>query len=119
MQQVFYLAFFAILAFIVLRTALRWTQVSGLRKTGVRVAATVRKIDHERRTTMNQTTHVMTTHDDWYIAAEWTDPRTSETRFFRSDRLDESDAERYPVGSPITVLIDPQNPDSYYVEIAR
>ena len=38
---------------------------------------------------------------------------------FRSDRLDQGDAERYPAGSPITVLIDPQNPDSYYVEIAR
>lgn len=98
---------------------MRWSQIGGLRQTGVRVAATVRDIDHQRHTTMNPTTHVMTTRDDWYIEAEWTDPTSGETRTFRSDRLDEWDAERYPGGSPITVLVDPQNPDSYYVEIAR
>ena len=119
MQQLIYLAFFAVLLFIVVRTVLRWSQIGGLRKTGVRVAATVRDIDHQRHTTMNPTTHVMTTRDDWYIEAEWTDPASGQTRTFRSDRLDQWDAERYPVGSPITVLIDPQNPDSYYVEIAR
>ena len=119
MPQLIYLAFFAVLAFLVVGTVLRWTQVSGLRKTGVRIAATVRDIDHQHHTTMNPTTHVMTTRDDWYIEAEWADPASGETRVFRSDRLDEWDAERYPVGSPITVLIDPQNPDSYYVEIAR
>jgi hypothetical protein len=115
----FYLAFFAVLIFVIGGAILRWTEVSGLRKTGVRIAATVRDIDHQRHATMNPTTHVMTTRDDWYIEAEWTDPASGETRLFRSDRLDQDDAERYPVGSPITVLIDPQNPESYYVEIAR
>jgi hypothetical protein len=119
MQQLIYLAFFAVLIFVIGGAILRWTEVSGLRKTGVRIAATVRDIDHQRHATMNPTTHVMTTRDDWYIEAEWTDPASGETRFFRSDRLDQDDAERYPVGSPITVLIDPQNPESYYVEIAR
>jgi hypothetical protein len=38
---------------------------------------------------------------------------------FRSDRLDAWDTGRHPIGSPLTVLIDPQNPDGYYVEIAR
>ena len=119
MQPLIYLAFFVVLLVVIGGAILRWTQVSGLRKTGVRIAATVRDIDHQRHTTMNPTTHVMTTRDDWYIEAEWTDPASGETRMFRSDRLDEWDAERYPVGSPITVLIDPQNPESYYVEIAR
>jgi uncharacterized protein DUF3592 len=119
MPQLIYLAFFIVLLFIVVRTVLRWSQVGGLRQTGVRIAATVRDIDHQSHTTMNPTTHVMTTRDDWYIEAEWTDPASGETRTFRSDRLDQWDAERYPVGSPITVLIDPQNPNSYYVEIAR
>jgi hypothetical protein len=119
MQQFIYLAFFAILVIAIGGAILRRTQVSGLRKAGVRVAATVRDIDHQRHTAMNPTTHVMTTRDDWFIKAEWTDPASGETRMFRSDRLDEWDAERYPIGSPITVLIDPQNPISYYVEIAR
>lgn len=119
MQQLFFLVFLAAVAFIVISAMLRWSEVGGLRKTGVRIAATVRDIDHQRHTSMNPTTHVMTTRDDWYIEAEWTDPASGETHNFRSDRLDESDAERYPVGSPITVLIDPQNPASYYVEIAR
>jgi hypothetical protein len=119
MQQLFYLAFFVILIVAIGGAILRWIQVSGLRQTGVRIAATVRDIDHQRHTTTNPTTHVMTTHDDWYIEAEWTDPASGETRVFRSDRLDQWDAERCPIGSPITVLIDPQNPDSYYVEIAR
>ena len=119
MQQLIYLVFFVILVVVIGGVILRWTQVSGLRQTGMRVAATVRDIDHQRHTTMNTTTHVMTTRDDCYIEAEWTDSASGETRVFRSDRLDEWDAERYPVCSPITVLIDPQNPDSYYVEIAH
>jgi Protein of unknown function (DUF3592) len=118
-QQFFFLIFFAVLAIIVVGAILRWTVVSGLRKTGVRIAATVRDVDHQRHTTMNPTTHVMTTRNHWYIEAEWTEPTSGEARIFRSDRLDEQDAERYPIGSPITVLIDPQNPDSNYVEIAR
>jgi hypothetical protein len=109
-QQLFYLAFFVVLIYIVVRMALRWSQVSDLRQTSVRVTATVRDIDHQRHTTTNPTTHIMATRDDWYIEAEWTDTTTGETRRFRSDRLDQEDAERYAVGSPITVLIDPQNP---------
>ncbi len=119
MQQLIYLVFFAVLVLPRHQDGVALDAVSGLRQTGVRIAATVRDIDHQRHTTMNPTTHVMTTRDDWYIEAEWTDPASGETRSFRSDRLDQWDAERYPVGSPITVLIDPQNPDSYYVEIAR
>jgi hypothetical protein len=38
--------------------------VGRLRKAGVRIAATVRDIDHQRHTTMNPTTHFMTTRDD-------------------------------------------------------
>ena len=68
---------------------------------------------------MNPTTHIMTPRDDWFIEAAWTDPASGETHAFRSDRLDQRDAERYPVGAPITALIDPQHPDSYSVEIAR
>jgi hypothetical protein len=119
MQQLIYLVFFVVLVVVIGGVILRWTQVSGLRQTGMRIAATVRDIDHQRHTTMNPTTHVMTTRDDWYIEAEWPDPASGETRTFRSDRLDQWDAERCPVGSPITVPIDPQNPHRYYVEITR
>jgi hypothetical protein len=82
-------------------------------------AAAISAAAPTKATTMNPTNNVMTTRDDWYIEADWTDPTSGETRVFCSDRLDQWDAERYPVGSPITVLIDPQYPESYYVEIAR
>jgi hypothetical protein len=93
-QQFFFLIFFAVLAVIVVGAKLPWTEVSGLRKTGVRIAATVRDIDHQRHMTMNPTTQVMTTRNDWYIEAECTDPTSGETRAFRSDHLGEQDAER-------------------------
>lgn len=64
MQQLFYLAFLVVLVYIVVRTALRWSQVSGLRQTGVRVTATVRDINNQRYSTTNPTTHIMTTRDD-------------------------------------------------------
>jgi len=118
MQQLIALAFFVVLLFIIVRTVLRWSQIGGLRKTGERVAATVRDMAHKSHTTMNPTTHVMTTRHDWYIEAGRTDPTGGETRVFRSDCLDEWDAERYLVGSPITVLVDPQNPNGYYVKVA-
>ncbi len=60
-----------------------------------------------------------TYRDDWFVEAEWRDPATGATHSFKSERLSRADAERYAARSPITVLIDPIDPGSYYVEIAR
>ena len=127
----FTLVFLLILGIIVwgiIRTVLRAGEIDELRRAGTRVAATVTNIVRERvqasaGTPPNPATHtpgsMATYRDDWYIEAEWTDPHTGATYHFKSDRLDEFDARRYAAGEPITILIAPNDPSRYYVEIAR
>ncbi len=55
----------------------------------------------------------------WIIEATWVDPKTSISYYFKSERLNYDDAMRYTDGDPITVLIEPDNPNSYHMEIAR
>jgi Protein of unknown function (DUF3592) len=52
----------------------------------------------------------------YYIEAEWTDPRTGNTYRFRSDRLASSPKE-YPPGAFINVLVDPEDPTRYVLEL--
>ncbi|HKB47415.1 MAG TPA: DUF3592 domain-containing protein [Ktedonobacterales bacterium] len=127
----FAIFFVVVLGLIVLgmvQSVLRQQQIGELRRSGTRVAATVTNILHERvqasaGTAPNPTTgapgFAPTYRDDWFVEAEWRDPATGATHHFKSERLSRADAERYAAGSPITVLIDPNDPGSYYVEIAR
>jgi hypothetical protein len=55
----------------------------------------------------------------WMIEATWFDPKANMFYDFKSGRLDYDDAMRYTVGDPITVLIEPDNPNRYHMEIAR
>ena len=124
----FLLAAAGLIAMGWVRSWLRGQEIDELRRSGTRVAATVTNIVHERVQTSagmppNPATGmagVPATHrDDWYVEAEWTDPRTGMARRFRSERLDEVDARRYAAGEPITVLVDASDAGRYYVEIAR
>lgn len=127
----FTLIFLVVVGFIlwqVLREVLRTQEIDELRHSGKRVAATVANILHERVQTNagmppNPTTHTPgsppTYRDDWFVDARWTDPRTGIAHAFKSDRLDRDDAMRYAAGDPITVLVDPSDPERYYVEVAR
>ncbi len=119
MQNTLILIILAFLAIIIGAVVMNWLRLDNLRREGARVTATVRNIAHEHHTRMNSTDYTMTTRDQWYVDADWTDPETGVTRSFRSDSLNEWDTLRYCVGSPITVLVDPTNPDSYHVEITR
>lgn len=106
------------------RSLLRVAQVSTLQRTGTRVAATVTNLTHERRQTnagtlINGIPQAPTYRDDWFVEATWSEPSSGQVYTFLSDRLAREDAERYSAGSPITVLIDPANPASYYVEVAH
>ncbi len=127
----FAIFFVVVLGLIVLgmvQSVLRQQQIGELRRSGRRVAATVTNILHERvqanaGTALNPTTGAPgiapTYRDDWFVEAEWRDPATGATHSFKSERLSRADAERYAAGSPIAVLIEPNDPASYYVEIAR
>ena len=127
----FTLFFLVVVGFIlwqVLREVLRKQEIDELQHSGKRVAATVTNILHERVQTNagmppNPTTHMPasapTYRDDWFVEASWTDPQTGSTHAFKSDRLDRDDAMRYAAGDPITVLVDPSDPERYYVEVAR
>ena len=55
----------------------------------------------------------------WIIEATWFDPKTNMIYAFKSERLDYDVAIRYHSGDPITVLIEPDNPKRYQMEIAR
>ncbi|WIG61627.1 MAG: hypothetical protein OJF49_004375 [Ktedonobacterales bacterium] len=126
--DLFFLFIAVIICLVVAQALLQRQEISTLRHSGTRVVATVTNVTHERHQTgggvpMNPATpgvmQPATYVDHWYIEAEWLDPKTGVLHTFRSVPQDEDDARRYTAGSPITVLIDPVNPASYYVEIAR
>jgi hypothetical protein len=125
---IFFVVVLGLIALGMVQSVLRQQQIGELRRSGTRVAATVTNILHERvqanaGTAPNPTTGAPgiapTYRDDWFVEAEWRDPATGATHSFKSERLSRADAERYAAGSPITVLIEPNDPASYYVEIAR
>lgn len=131
MGSVFPVVFIIVLCFIgfgIVQTFLRAQQVDELRRSGTRVAATVTNVLHQHTQTNpgmppNAATGMPATaptyRDDWYVEAAWTDPRTGASYTFKSDRLTRADALRYAAGQPITVLVNPNDPTQYYVEIAR
>ena len=131
MGSMFALVFVIVLCVIgfgIVQTFMRTQQVDELRRSGMRVAATVTNVLHERvqtnpgmppNTTTGMPPTAPTYRDDWYVEAVWTNPQTSATYTFKSDRLTRADALQYAAGQPITVLIDPSDPTRYYVEIAR
>jgi hypothetical protein len=46
------------------------------------------------------------------VKATWTDPQNNSTYTFRDNTLDQS--EKFPPGSQVSVLIDPQHPQERY-----
>lgn len=131
MESLFGLVFIVALAIIgygIVQSFLRAEEVDELRRSGTRIAATVTNVLHERvqsnpgmppNPATGMPASAPTYRDDWYIEATWADPATGAVYSFKSDRLDRNDATRYAAGQPITVLIAPNDPTRYYVEIAR
>jgi hypothetical protein len=124
----FFLIVLGVILYQVVRQVMRSREIGQLEQSGKRIAANVTNVVHERvQTNMGQppnpATHMPATaptyRDDWFVEAQWTDPQTGREYAFKSDRLDREDAIRYAAGDPITVMIDPVDPDRYYVELAR
>jgi len=136
MTALVFLVFLVIAGLLAFQLLLRQQEVADLRRAGQRVVATVTRIAHERVQTNPGALAVPATPatpavpatpampatptyaDRWYIECQWTDPRSKYTYTFRSDPLDQATAEAYDEGSPITVLIRPGDPDTYFVEVA-
>src|SRR5262249_9755944 len=130
-QGYFFLVFIVILGVLLMQTLLRRQQEDELRRIGIRVAATVTNLVHERVQTNLDAAAIPTTPtsssvppdpvyaDHWYIECAWTEPHTGAVSTFRSDSIDETTAHVYLPGSPITVLMLPDDPDSYYVEVIQ
>ncbi len=52
------------------------------------------------------------------LKLEWLDPYTQQLYSFESDTLSTDPSDSLPVGSPVRVLIDPDNPKRYWVDIS-
>ncbi|MFL5627175.1 MAG: DUF3592 domain-containing protein [Ktedonobacteraceae bacterium] len=53
------------------------------------------------------------------VVARWTDPQKHTTYTFESEPEPRPPLEQYTEGSPVAILIDPANPNSYHMEIER
>jgi hypothetical protein len=125
-----FLVFLVIAGLLAFQLLLRQQQVAELRRTGQRVIAGVTRVVHERVQTnpgatipgppdLPNTPAPPTFADRWYIECQWTDPKTRYTYTFRSDAVDQPTAALYAPSAPITVLIQPGDPDTYFVEVAE
>lgn len=51
----------------------------------------------------------------WVVTAQWLDKRSGQNVIFRSHRL--QFPPRLPIGGPVTVEIDPENPSHYHMDL--
>jgi hypothetical protein len=52
------------------------------------------------------------------LKCEWLDPYTQQLYTFESDTISTDPSDSLPVGSPVRVLIDPDNPKRYWVDLS-
>lgn len=94
----------------------RRKEIKELQQRGIHIMATV--IAVEERTSCNTSVEVYPSFPNtrYAVRAKWRDPRTGEVYIFTSAWLS-SRPEMYTEGSPISVLIDPNDPRRYHVEV--
>ncbi|HEY0753525.1 MAG TPA: hypothetical protein VGD98_06150 [Ktedonobacteraceae bacterium] len=98
---------------IMVRMMKRASDITWLKREGTRISAAVTKIERKSESYHSGNTTQYRTY--YIVVAKWFDPRTRQTCTFRSDRRNFF-PRNYPVGSNISVLIDPQNSGRYFVE---
>ena len=95
-----------IIAFVVYKIqTLLW-----LKRHGRRIVAMVTSIRHETGKTRDGSQH-----DNYYVTARWTNPRSGRTYTFWSWIMDS--CPDYTQGSLVPVLVDPSNPKRYIMEL--
>jgi len=92
----------------------RWVRrdsmVAALRRTGQRVIA------HVTRISRDSVFYRSNYRTMWFVEAQWADPKTGISYQFRSEPLYRRQAKLYTRGERISVLVDPADPNRYYVE---
>ncbi len=94
----------ALVYIILRRRKLGWLHTNG--KEVVATVTDVSKNPEPRRYPDGRIVNVYT------VRATWTDPQNNSTYTFHDNTLDQS--ERFPPGSQVSVLIDPQHPQERY-----
>jgi hypothetical protein len=104
----------AAICLIILLARRKKAMIRTLQKRGRRLIAIVTAVEQVREERGNP--EIPRIDYAYYIEAEWTDPQTGNTYQFRSDRLASSPKE-YSPGTFISVLIDPEQPTHYVLEL--
>ena len=85
-------------------------QTRWLRSHGRQISAMVTSIRHE-----TGTTSWGFSRDNYYVTATWTNPRAGRTHTFWTWVMNSRPA--YPQGSLVPVLIDPNNPNRFALDL--
>lgn len=100
----------------------RASDINWLKKRGRRITATVTEIQKKSESRSvpymsgNRTQYRTEWQTYYIVVARWENPHTRQAYTFRSERR-ASYPRKYAPGSEISVLIDPQNPGRYFVEV--
>lgn len=107
---------------VMVRTIKRASDINWLKKNGTRITAMVTEIKRKTGSrqvsysTGNGTQYRTETYTYYVLSAHWVNPYNQQAYTFHSGNL-YSYPRKYAQGSPINVLIDPQNTGRYLVEI--
>ena len=99
------------MALVILLVVYQIYRIRELRYHGIQITATVTSI---RRETGKIVWGVA--HDNYYVTAKWTNPRTGRTYTFWTWLMNSHPA--YTKGSLVPVLIDPKNPKRYALDLS-
>lgn len=99
-------------AFLVIMLILSWIRrATGPKQSGRRIVATVARVDWQ--TPMGSPSNNQS-KGEYVVTAVWTDPQTQRTYTFWQ-RFDRSP--RCMQGSPVSIVLDSENPQRYYMEL--
>src|SRR5438552_18005966 len=98
------------LAVIIAFIAYQIQKIAWLKHHGRRIVSMVTSIRHE-----TGKTHTGYSRDNYYVTAKWTNPRTGRTYTFWTWVMNSSPD--YTNGSLVPVMIDPNNPNRYTMDL--
>jgi hypothetical protein len=116
-----------LVGFVLIAWAWRVRDIAELKRTGHRVIAQVTNISREFGFNLRYSEPSWSggrrvgdwDGRAWYVEADWTDPKTGIPYRFKKGPLYRHQAKLYAIGELISVLVDPTDPNHYYVESAH
>jgi hypothetical protein len=91
-------------------------ELKKLRQRGTHITATVIEVKEKTEYTISMDVGPTFPYTSYALRARWTDPQTGEVHLFMSEWLGSKPA-KYTRGSPISILIDPNDPGRYHMEL--